>query len=126
MALQGTGPGPSRPGFPVMRLCYGCARYRAKHLFRSSCCCWCQSAATSKRRAIAHGYFGPHFTGREWELLVERFGCCLCCGEAKVKLTVDHVVPLVKGGGNSIANIQPLCRSCNCSKGQQEIDYRPG
>jgi 5-methylcytosine-specific restriction endonuclease McrA len=36
----------------------------------------------------------------------------LCCGEAK-PLTVDHVVPVSKGGSNDISNIQPLCLECN-------------
>lgn len=48
---------------------------------------------------------------------------CLACGK-KTKLEADHVVPLSRGGSNDIANIQPLCRSCNSSKGIQSIDYR--
>lgn len=48
---------------------------------------------------------------------------CVCCG-AKGRLTVDHVIPLCLGGSNTIDNIQPLCRSCNPSKGIKIIDYR--
>lgn len=48
---------------------------------------------------------------------------CLRCGEQKT-LTVDHVVPLTKGGANAICNIQPLCRSCNARKKTHSIDYR--
>jgi 5-methylcytosine-specific restriction endonuclease McrA len=48
----------------------------------------------------------------------------LCCGRPDVKLTQDHVVPLARGGSNLIDNIQPLCASCNSSKGTQTIDYR--
>lgn len=36
----------------------------------------------------------------------------------------DHVVARSKGGGDSIENIQPLCRKCNVSKGVRTIDYR--
>ncbi len=49
---------------------------------------------------------------------------CLCCGR-KGRLTFDHVIPLSKGGENTILNAQPLCRSCNCSKYTSIIDYRP-
>lgn len=78
------------------------------------------------RRALLFGNRGS-FTAEEWQALCEMFGSkCLSCGESgEVKtLTVDHVVPLSKGGINSIENIQPLCGSCNSSKGTRIIDYR--
>ncbi len=65
-----------------------------------------------------------HFTPEEWQALCEKYeGHCLKCGKQK-KLTVDHIVPLALGGSNDIDNIQPLCKSCNTSKGIQIIDYR--
>lgn len=65
------------------------------------------------------------FTQDEWEVLCEFYeNKCLSCGRADVKLTVDHVVPLSKGGSNMIDNIQPLCGSCNSSKNTKTIDYR--
>jgi len=48
---------------------------------------------------------------------------CLCCG-AKEKMTIDHVIPLILGGTNSIENVQPLCLSCNSKKGIKTTDYR--
>jgi 5-methylcytosine-specific restriction endonuclease McrA len=64
------------------------------------------------------------FSFDEWKRLCDEFGNkCLACG--KEELTVDHIVPLIKGGTNYIHNIQPLCKSCNSSKNTKTIDYRP-
>ena len=41
---------------------------------------------------------------------------CLKCG-TQYDLTVDHKIPLARGGDWSIDNLEPLCRSCNSSKG---------
>ena len=40
---------------------------------------------------------------------------CVRCGSGE-KLTVDHVVPMVRGGTNDIDNLQTLCKSCNSKK----------
>jgi hypothetical protein len=46
-----------------------------------------------------------------------RDGCqCLICGTSK-RLTVDHVYPVSRGGGDEIENLQTLCHSCNSKKG---------
>ena len=60
----------------------------------------------------------------EWTALCEKFNHqCVSCGK-KSKLTMDHIVPLSKGGRHEIKNIQPLCKSCNSVKGTKTIDYR--
>lgn len=41
---------------------------------------------------------------------------CVFCG-ATGPITADHIIPIVKGGRHSIGNLQPLCFSCNSSKG---------
>jgi 5-methylcytosine-specific restriction endonuclease McrA len=76
-----------------------------------------------KRQAQKLGN-GGSYTGAEWKALCDHYGNkCLACRESK-PLTVDHVVPVSKGGSNDISNIQPLCRSCNTSKLDKTIDYR--
>lgn len=63
----------------------------------------------------------------DWVKLKNKYGnICLKCKkkDGEVKLTMDHVIPLKLGGLNVIENIQPLCFSCNASKGAKEIDYR--
>lgn len=68
---------------------------------------------------------GGRFTAEEWKQLCDHYGnVCLACGEAK-PLTIDHIVPVVKGGTNDISNIQPLCGNCNSQKSRKTIDYRP-
>lgn len=69
---------------------------------------------------------GGSFSDSEWKSLLELYGNrCLCCGRIDVPLCADHVVPIAKGGTNTIDNIQPLCRSCNSRKHTKVVDYRP-
>lgn len=81
---------------------------------------------SANRRALKK-QVGGSFTLQQWRDLCAYYDyTCLCCGrrEPEIKLTADHVVPLVRGGSNSIGNIQPLCLSCNTSKWTKIIDYR--
>jgi 5-methylcytosine-specific restriction endonuclease McrA len=63
-------------------------------------------------------------TSTDWALVLKVYGnACLACDKPEV--TIDHVVPVSKGGRNEIDNVQPLCGYCNTSKGTKTIDYRP-
>ena len=42
-------------------------------------------------------------------------GACVRCG-AKQNLHFDHIIPVSMGGGNTEANIQILCQTCNLKK----------
>jgi 5-methylcytosine-specific restriction endonuclease McrA len=46
---------------------------------------------------------------------------CQYCGERKnpVELTLDHILPRSRGGGNSAINVVTACRSCNQRKGSR-------
>lgn len=50
---------------------------------------------------------------------------CLKCGTNE-KISIDHIIPVSKGGKDETLNLQPLCRRCNSSKGSKIIDYRNG
>ena len=69
---------------------------------------------------------GTH-TKREWLTLVAKYDyrCCKCGCEVIGGIpTKDHIIPIRQGGNDSISNLQPLCRQCNLTKGNQFIDYR--
>jgi 5-methylcytosine-specific restriction endonuclease McrA len=41
---------------------------------------------------------------------------CLACGQPGPS-TIDHIIPLARGGTDSVGNLAPLCGPCNSSKG---------
>jgi len=53
----------------------------------------------------------------EWlQILENAGGCCESCGSSE-DITIDHIIPVSKGGKHTAKNIQVLCRKCNSSKG---------
>jgi 5-methylcytosine-specific restriction endonuclease McrA len=72
----------------------------------------------SKRRAAkyANTPLNEMLTSTEWlAILAEANGHCHYCGR-EAKLTLDHVIPLSKGGKHSKDNVVPACLHCNESK----------
>lgn len=64
---------------------------------------------------------------RDWERLCNRYERrCAYCG-LDSKLTVDHVIPLARGGRHTIGNVLPACHSCNSSKQDRLlVEWRVG
>lgn len=63
--------------------------------------------------------------GREWqnlrEMVLELYEkYCVYCGADNPK-TVDHVVPVSKGGGNGLDNLVPCCKACNSKKRDRDL-----
>jgi len=51
--------------------------------------------------------------------LIKRDGLvCAKCSTAE-NLTVDHIIPISKGGTDDLDNLRLLCRSCNSKKGDR-------
>lgn len=66
------------------------------------------------------------YSYEDWVSMKERYrNTCPSClrKEPDIKLTVDHIVPISKGGTNCIENLQPLCKSCNAKKYTKIIKY---
>lgn len=71
--------------------------------------------AAHRRRAKLANSEGS-FSWDEFKLLCIKFdNCCAYCGSLE-PLVPDHVVPLSRGGTNTIGNILPACSYCNGSK----------
>ena len=71
---------------------------------------------SARHRALLQGSEGS-FTPEEFRLKCKAYGNrCAYCNE-EVPLTVDHIVPLSRGGSNSIENVVPACKHCNSTKG---------
>ncbi|MDD5699277.1 MAG: HNH endonuclease [Victivallaceae bacterium] len=52
-----------------------------------------------------------------WRQQLER-GICHYCGNhfAPEELTMDHLVPIVRGGRSTKGNVVPCCKPCNNAK----------
>jgi len=54
---------------------------------------------------------------RWWQNKIASCRCAYCNAETKSKdLTMDHIVPLARGGRSTKGNVTPCCKSCNTKK----------
>lgn len=61
-------------------------------------------------------------TQTEWKELKEQYNqCCAYCCKHTDRLTMDHIIPISKGGTHTKENIVPACKSCNSSKGDGPV-----
>ena len=79
-------------------------------------------AACSKRRSLRYGKSDKNdLTAEQWRKILSAYGRCAYCGATHVKLTMDHIIPLGKGGDHTASNIVPACKPCNDKKALSAI-----
>lgn len=62
----------------------------------------------------------PEFVILEKELRQIYLSTCVNCG-TRDKMSIDHIIPLSRGGRHSIGNLQPMCTPCNSSKNDRTM-----
>ena len=63
-----------------------------------------------------------HYEESDWVYALNFFShSCAYCG-GKEKMEQEHIVPVSKGGPYIASNIIPACRSCNASKGDEDLE----
>lgn len=81
----------------------------------------CQGNRVRRANMLRAAAKGTHSTV-EWMAVRSYYGDkCLAC-HRRGKITKDHVLRVSMGGSDRADNLQPLCKSCNCSK--HDVDYR--
>jgi 5-methylcytosine-specific restriction endonuclease McrA len=111
-------PKPAKPPM-VERECGWCgAAFMPRWERHQFCSHRCKVKTIQVRRRGRETAAGGTYTWAEVMRLFLAFGkCCAYCTQPVVgQPDPDHVVPISRGGSNSITNILPSCRACNSDK----------
>ena len=76
-----------------------------------------------RERLAAARAIATHSPEQWQQILAEVDGECVCCGTRDRRLEKDHIIPIYQGGSDGIDNLQPLCASCNSSKGPDNTNW---
>lgn len=79
-------------------------------------------AARDLRRAQQRSTPGPHrFTEQDWRDVLRHYSaCCAYCGST-ARLEKEHVIPLSRGGRDTVGNVVPACHPRNRAKAAKTI-----
>lgn len=74
----------------------------------------------NKRRTLKKKLLS-YLTKNQWDNILSKFNnSCAYCGSSE-PLTIDHFVPISKGGELTVSNVIPCCCSCNSSKNNKNF-----
>ena len=76
--------------------------------------------------AVTHRIVGRELTRIRERIMLRDGAACRKCGKMVGKLEVDHIVPLFRGGHESMENRQLLCIDCHKIKSFKEGIERGG
>lgn len=110
---------PKPPAWHEDRQCLWCgAAFVAHRHDHVNCTRRCKHKAVQMRRRGRESLSGGTYTWTEVMRLFLLFDrrCAYCEQPVIGQPDPDHVVPLSRGGSNSITNILPSCRTCNSDK----------
>lgn len=82
-------------------------------------------ALQAKRRVRVQGISKEESAFKEMCILSKAVDAkCAYCGVLLIYAgsSVDHILPITKGGDNRRENLCLCCRSCNCSKGNKTVE----
>jgi hypothetical protein len=90
--------------------------------FKKSCISWrnknkelvCSYTSNRRTKKMRNGIFQ---IGKN-ELAKLYSSACVSCGSTQ-EITLDHIIPISRGGRHAIGNLQPMCQRCNSSKGDK-------
>jgi 5-methylcytosine-specific restriction endonuclease McrA len=104
----------------LRRACERLAAYHSGRITREQLMKGCP-APGSRRQAV-----NPKL---RWQVLKrDRFRCVVCgrssSADETVKLHIDHIHPVSRGGANTLDNLRTLCRECNEGKRDELPDSK--
>lgn len=88
---------------------------------------WASTDSSTRSERISRARLKGTHTKEDWEEIKNFFNqvCVKCEGATNLNgIVKDHIIPIYKGGSDTIRNLQPLCAKCNNGKGQDTTDFR--